>query len=154
MSSSDQHIRKALTTLKAEIATLTKQVGEKQKKANMLAGYLGVNQSKPKATKQRTRKKRKIGGPTIEAAVMQAVSSSTKPLSTSDIVAALEAMGVSAAKQSVYGTISRLKLNGALQAGPHGGRGDSYSVGSASGKKAASKKKAGSKKKKAAGKGE
>jgi len=100
MSSSDQHIRKALATLKAEIASLTKQMGEKQKKADMLAGYLGVSLSKPKAVKPKTRKKRKKGGPTIEAAVIQAVNSSTKPLSTSDIVAALETAGVSAAKRN------------------------------------------------------
>jgi len=156
MSSSDQHIRKAHATLKSEIVALQKQLGEKQKKADMLAGYLGLTKSKPTATKQKTRKKRKKGGITIEAAVIQAVSSSAKALSTSDIVAALQGLGVSAAKQSVYGTISRLKLNGQLESVAHSGRGDAYTAASGkaslekSGTKASGKKKS-PRKKKAAG---
>lgn len=138
MPSPDQHIRKALTTLKAEISDLQKELDEKEKKAGMLAGYLGVKQSKP--TKRKTRKKRwtrKKGGLTIEAAIIQAVSAAKKALSTSDIVAALKSLRVGAAKQSVYGTISRMKLSGLLKSVAHSGRGDAYTSGSASKKKKA-----------------
>lgn len=119
----EERVFRARDQGRAEVKRLQVELDDKRRLLRFLEReVIGAEAGPPRTP----RKKRRHGQLTVKQGVLQALAEAGEPLSTPEIRAALDRLGVKAQPVSIYGMISQLAKSGAIVAKPHPGRGNAY----------------------------